>query len=207
MKRTNLAIVLGLATMSYAVAHAQMPTVTVDPSHHGNLASAQESVINAYSRVTEAQRENGSHLGGHAQRAKELLEQANQEIGLAADQADANQGEAAPPASTSAAPPAAAPAPANINISGNWTIYAYNVAQPGSSLKQVQITQDGNVLTGNFHGPNQKGHLQGWINGNHVEFSTDTRDVLTFRGEVTADGMSGMYGIHGGHAPWKAQRN
>ncbi|SDF21812.1 hypothetical protein [Terriglobus roseus] len=207
MKHSKLAIVLGLATMSYAVAHAQMPTVTVDPSRHGNLAHAQESVIQAYSSISEAQRENDSHLGGHAQRAKELLAQANQEIGLAGDQADANQGEMAPPSASPAAPPASAPAPANINISGNWTIYAYNVAQPGSSLKQVQINQDGNVLTGNFRGPNQKGHLQGWINGNHVEFSTDTRDVLTFRGEVTSDGMSGMYGIHGEHAPWKAQRN
>lgn len=208
MKHSKLAIVLGLATMSYAVAHAQTPTVTVDPSRHGNLAHAQEAVIQAYSSISEAQRDNGAHLGGHAARAKELLAQANQEIGLAGDQADANQGEMAPPPSASpAAPPASAPAPSNINISGNWTIYAYNVAQPGSSLKQVQISQDGNVLTGNFRGPNQKGHLQGWINGNHVEFSTDTRDVLTFRGEVTSDGMSGMYGIHGEHAPWKAQRN
>lgn len=212
MKSRTIAL-LGFVVMSYAVAHAQAPSVTIDPSRHGNLASAQESVIQAYYRIGEAQRDNGSHLGGHAARAKELLAQANQEIGLAADQADANEGALAapPPAQPTtpnvAAAPAPAPPPVNNNVSGNWTIYAYNVAQPGSSLKQVQISQDGNILSGTFHGPHQKGHLQGWISGNHVEFSTDTRDVLTFRGEVTADGMSGMYGIHGEHAPWKAQRN
>lgn len=212
MNTRNITFVLGLAALCYSVANAQTPTVTVDPSRHGNLASAQESVIQAYVRIGEAQRDNGSHLGGHAARAKELLAQANQEIGLSADQADANQGEIGPPppvAAQAATAPAAAPAPAplNNNVSGNWTIYAYNVAQAGSSLKQVAISQDGNILSGTFHGPHQKGHLQGWINGNHVEFSTDTRDVLTFRGEVTPDGMSGLYGIHGEHAPWKAQRN
>jgi hypothetical protein len=92
-------------------------------------------------------------------------------------------------------------------IAGNWTIYAYNVDQPGSSLKTVQLTQNGNILSGYFRGPHQRGKLQGWISGNHVEFSTDTRDVLTFRGQVTPQGMSGLYGIHGRHAPWNAERS
>lgn len=202
----NLSLLVGSAMLSCVLAHAQAPTVTIDPSRHGNLSAAQNDIVQAYARISEAQRDNNSHLGGHAQRAKELLAQANQEIGLAADQADANQGEmSTPPPPT---PPQSAPSqPATANISGTWTIYAYNVSQPGSSLKQVQINQDGNILSGTFHGPHQKGNLQGWVNGNHVEFSTDTRDVLTFRGEVTADGMSGLYGIHGQHAPWKAQRN
>jgi hypothetical protein len=100
-----------------------------------------------------------------------------------------------------------APTPA-LNLSGNWTIYADNVRQPGSSLKQMQLSQNGNIISGTFHGPNQHGKLQGWINGNHLEFSTDTRDVLTFRGNVDPDGgLSGMYGVHGQTAPWKAQRN
>lgn len=208
--RTTVTL-LGCAALCCAMAQAQAPSVTVDPSRHGNLAAAQDAVAQAYTRITEAQRDNSSHLGGHAQRAKELLTQASQEIGLAADQADLNQSESAPPPAQGppAPQPDSAPAPPaeNTNISGNWTIYAYNVDQPGSSLKQVQISQDGNILSGTFHGPHQKGHLQGWINGNHVEFSTDTREVLTFRGDVTPNGMSGMYGIHGQHAPWKAQRN
>lgn len=192
---------LGLGSLAFA----QAPSVTIDPSRHGNLASAQGSIVQAFERISEAQRDNNSHLGGHAQRAKDLLNQANQEVALAAEQADANEGMAAPPPASSANPPAAAAAPPN--VSGSWTIYAYNVSQPGSSLKTVTITQNGNILTGKFRGPNQKGNLQGWINGNHVEFSTDTREVLTFRGEITPDGMSGMYGIHGQQAPWKAQRD
>jgi len=92
------------------------------------------------------------------------------------------------------------------NASGTWTIYADNIERPGSSLKTVQISQNGSVLTGKFKGPNQSGKLQGWVNGNHVEFSTDTREVLTFRGQIDGGMMSGMYGINGRHAPWKAER-
>lgn len=199
---------LSCVAVDCAMAQAQAPSVTIDPQRHGNLAAAQSDVIQAYTRITEAQRDNNSHLGGHAQRAKELLSQANQEIALSADQADANGGvpsqpEQTPPRTSSAE----SASPQATNLSGNWTIYAYNANQPGSSLKQVQLSQDGNILSGTFRGPHQKGHLQGWVNGTHVEFSTDTHDVLTFRGEITPDGMSGMYGIHGEHAPWKAQRN
>jgi hypothetical protein len=92
------------------------------------------------------------------------------------------------------------------NIAGNWTIYAYNVDKPGSSLKTIEVTQNGNIISGIFHGPHQHGKFQGWINGNHVEFSTDTNEILTFRGEITPQGMSGMYGVHGRHAPWRAER-
>jgi len=92
------------------------------------------------------------------------------------------------------------------NIAGTWTIYADNVDKPGSSLKTIEVTQNGNIISGIFHGPHQHGKFQGWINGNHIEFSTDTHDVLTFRGQITPQGMSGMYGVHGRHAPWRAER-
>lgn len=95
------------------------------------------------------------------------------------------------------------PAP---NIAGNWTIYAENVDKPGSSLKTIEVTQNGNIISGVFRGPHQHGKFQGWINGNHIEFSTDTNDVLTFRGQITPQGMSGLYGVHGRHAPWSAER-
>jgi hypothetical protein len=212
MQTLKIATLVASVLICGAVARAQAPYVTVDPSQHGNLAAAQNNIVEAWGNISEAQRANDSHLGGHAARAKELLAQANQEIQLCADQADANEANAAvngPPPTSASAPPAPTPAPPPqpVNITGNWTIYAYNVNQPGSSLKQVQLQQDGNIISGYFRGPHQKGHLQGWINGNHVEFSTDTEDVLTFRGEITPDGMSGMYGVHGNHAPWKAQRN
>jgi hypothetical protein len=199
-------VCIGIALIS-TFASAQQPTVTVDPQQHGNLAAAQQSIVQAWGMISAAQRDNDAHLGGHAQRAKDLLNEANQEIQLAADQANANAQESLPtgPPPSVATPANTAP-PVSTNITGNWTIFAYNVDQPGSSLKTVTISQNGNILSGTFRGPHQRGKLQGWVSGNHVEFSTDTHDVLTFRGEVTADGMSGMYGVHGQHAPWKAER-
>jgi hypothetical protein len=87
------------------------------------------------------------------------------------------------------------------NVAGNWTIYAYNVDKPGSSSKTIEVSQNDNIISGIFHGPHQHGKFQGWINGNHIEFSTDTNDVLTFRGQITPEGMSGLSGVHGRHAP------
>ena len=191
------------------LAVAQAPVVTVDPQRHGNLARAQESIVQAFNDISASQSANDDKLGGHAGKAKDLLRQANDEISAAASVADGNpQGSpgvpSSPLANSAAASESVPPVPAN--ISGNWTIYAYNTSKPGSSLKQVQLSQNGNIISGTFHGPNQHGKLQGWINGNHVEFSTDTHDVLTFRGQITATGMSGMYGVHGQTAPWSAER-
>jgi hypothetical protein len=92
------------------------------------------------------------------------------------------------------------------NVAGNWTIYANNIEKAGSSLKTVQLIQNGNIITGRFKGPHQSGKIQGWVNIHHIEFSTDTRTVLTFRGQIDGDHMSGQYGIHGRHAEWRAER-
>ena len=198
-----------------SMASAQAPTVTIDPQSHGNLAAAQESIVVAFIRISDAQQANDDHLGGHAGRAKDLLKQANEELRLAADFADQNQQgppSSGPPTSgpPSLSPSAAAPPPPSQqttpDLSGKWTIYAYNVDRPGSSLKTIQVVQQGNIISGSFRGPNQHGKMQGLITGNHVEFSTDTHDVLTFRGEITPTGMSGLYGVHGQHAPWTAER-
>ena len=208
MKLKN-AILTALASLAVvALATAQMPVATVDPSRHGKLASAQQNIQQAFNNISAAQSANDDQLGGHAARAKTYLREANDEITAAAMAADGN-----PPSGTSAmsAPPPATTAPIMNtpppNVSGNWTIYADNVRQPGSSLKEIQLNQNGSIVSGSFHGPNQHGKLQGWINGNHIEFSTDTREVLTFRGEITPTGMSGLYGVNGDHAPWNAQRN
>jgi hypothetical protein len=212
IKQIILTAVISASIVTTAV--AQMPVASVDPSRHGNLAAAQQDIQQAFNSISAAQRENDDQLGGHAGRAKDLLRQANDEIAAAASVADGHAMNGAAP--MSAAPVAASapmaentppPPPALPNISGNWTIYAYNVSQPGSSLKQVQLAQVGNIISGTFHGPHQHGKLQGWISGDHLEFSTDTSDVLTFRGQVTPTGMSGMYGVHGRTAPWSAERS
>jgi hypothetical protein len=199
MKRTSLIFGV-LIAVSSAMACAQAPSATIDPSQQPALAAAQSALIQAFSSISEAQRDNDDHLGGHAGRAKQLLMQANEELNMAAGVAPGPSGNGPQGPSTSNNVPVQ-------NITGNWTIYAEDAQHPGSSLKEIQLTQNGSILTGNFHGPNQHGKLQGWVSGNTVEFSTDTRTVLTFHGQITSTGMSGFYSANGGQAPWNAQRS
>jgi hypothetical protein len=92
------------------------------------------------------------------------------------------------------------------NIEGNWTIYSNRIKDGAIEVKHVQIQQYGNRLTGYFEGPYQEGPIQGFVHIHHVEFHTLTNNVLTFRGQIYGDNMSGMYGLHGRHAPWQATR-
>jgi hypothetical protein len=64
---------------------AQAPVVNIDRRRHGNLAAAQSFIVEAYQKLDMAQQANEDQLGGHAQRAKQLLTQADQEIRLAAN--------------------------------------------------------------------------------------------------------------------------
>ena len=50
--------------------------------------TAQRLVVQAFEKLSDAQFDNDSRLGGHAGRAKELLRQANEEIKLAAEAAN-----------------------------------------------------------------------------------------------------------------------
>lgn len=92
------------------------------------------------------------------------------------------------------------------NVQGDWTIYSTSIQNGETVVKHVQIAQYDNRITGYFEGPDQSGPIQGTVNGHHIEFSTVTRTVLTFRGQIYGDNMSGLYGIHGKHAPWQAVR-
>jgi hypothetical protein len=95
MKIPTLAATLGalLVTMLIGVgtAIAQAPKENVSKGLHPNIARAQLQSHNAYESVIAAQRANEFDLGGHAQKAKELLEQANSELKLAAEQSNANK--------------------------------------------------------------------------------------------------------------------
>ena len=70
--------------LAAAVAYAQRPAQNVDPNRHGNLAAAQRLIAQAYDKMTAAQQANEFDLGGHAAKAKNLLDQAANEIKLAA---------------------------------------------------------------------------------------------------------------------------
>jgi len=74
--------------LAASLACAQEPVQNIDRERHGNLATAQKLVREAFDRLTEAQAANNYDLGGHADKAKELLRQANEEIKLAAESAN-----------------------------------------------------------------------------------------------------------------------
>jgi hypothetical protein len=82
----------GVAGYSEPMAHVlargalmmQAPVVNIG-TRHGNLRSAQGDIVNAYQKIDRAQAANDDQLGGHAQRAKELLIQADMELRLAAN--------------------------------------------------------------------------------------------------------------------------
>ena len=92
------------------------------------------------------------------------------------------------------------------DVQGKWTIYSKNIETGETVKKFVQINQNGHHLSGHFKGPDQSGRIQGFVNGHHIEFSTKTRNVLTFRGQVDGNTMSGLWGLHGRHAEWRVVR-
>ena len=67
---------------------AQRPRRNVSPARHPNLAEAQRLVDQAVKKITDAQKANEFDLGGHAEKAKVLLDDANRELKLAAEAAN-----------------------------------------------------------------------------------------------------------------------
>jgi len=72
-----------------AVVAQEAPFVDIG-QRHGNLRAAQENIVSAWQAISRGQQANDDQLGGHAQRAKDLLSQANVEVRLAADVANKN---------------------------------------------------------------------------------------------------------------------
>jgi hypothetical protein len=65
-------------------AHAQQPAENISPQRHGNLAAAQEAIEQAYNLTVRAQEANHGEMAGHADRAKQLLREAANELKAAA---------------------------------------------------------------------------------------------------------------------------
>jgi len=64
---------------------AQRPKANVSAGKHPNIAAAQRLSRQAWQRIVDAQKANEWDLAGHAQKAKELLDQADNELKLAAE--------------------------------------------------------------------------------------------------------------------------
>jgi hypothetical protein len=70
---------------------AKEPVKNVSAKRHPNIAAAQKLVIQAYKKIEAAQKANEFDLGGHAQKAKDLLDQVNEQLKLAAETANENK--------------------------------------------------------------------------------------------------------------------
>ena len=81
------ALSLGLLAGGFIVAQ---PARNVSGARHPNLAAAQRLAQNAYEKITAAQAANEFDMDGHAAHAKQLLEQANNELKAAAEAANKN---------------------------------------------------------------------------------------------------------------------
>src|SRR5579871_6103819 len=94
MRTRTLAVTLGAALIPVLIgvgtAIAQ-PKENVSKGLHPNLARAQRQSEAAYDSIIEAQKANEYDLGGHAQKAKQLLEEVNAQLKLAAEQSNANR--------------------------------------------------------------------------------------------------------------------
>ena len=87
--KTIGAFVLG-AMLSAGVAYAAKPVDNVSMKKHPNLAAAQRLVTQAWEKIGAAQKANEFDMGGHAQKAKDLLDQVNAELKAAAETANAH---------------------------------------------------------------------------------------------------------------------
>jgi hypothetical protein len=72
------------AALLCSVTLAQDPVEDIDKGLHPNLAQAQQNVVEANKWVSLAQNDNRYDMHGHAENARRLLVQVNQELKLAA---------------------------------------------------------------------------------------------------------------------------
>lgn len=90
--RLLLRTLLASALLCTGVLFAQnRPARNVSGRRHPNLAAAQRLSQQAYEKVVAAQQANEWDLGGHAQKAKELLDQVNRELKEAAEASNENK--------------------------------------------------------------------------------------------------------------------
>ncbi|HTC16380.1 MAG TPA: hypothetical protein VK695_11320 [Steroidobacteraceae bacterium] len=73
-----------------STALAAPPVDNISSKKHPNLAAAQRLSTQAYERIVTAQQANEWDMAGHAQKAKDLLDQVNRELKAAAEAANAH---------------------------------------------------------------------------------------------------------------------
>jgi hypothetical protein len=89
-KKIQILTSLLSAVLFCVVTLAQAPVVDIDSSKHPNLADAQKHVVAANRSVELAQKDNRYDMQGHAEKARQLLVEANEELKKAAAAANAD---------------------------------------------------------------------------------------------------------------------
>ncbi|HEV2401004.1 MAG TPA: hypothetical protein VGS27_28985 [Candidatus Sulfotelmatobacter sp.] len=77
------------AVLLCGVTFAQEPVEDINAKAHPNLAAAQRHVVAANAAIATAQKDNRYDMKGHAEKARQHLVQANNELKLAAEAANA----------------------------------------------------------------------------------------------------------------------
>jgi hypothetical protein len=90
MRKNFVKVILAACLFLGGMAIAQRPVQNINPQHHPNLAAAQRLSEQAYQKIVAAQQANEFDMEGHAQKAKDLLEQANEQLRQAANWANKN---------------------------------------------------------------------------------------------------------------------
>src|SRR5579872_510687 len=89
MKKKVFAYPALLAAMLLCVATvAQEPVMDINPKVHPNLANAQRHVVQANQEILTAQKDNRYDMHGHAEKARQLLVEVNNELKAAAEAAN-----------------------------------------------------------------------------------------------------------------------
>ncbi len=91
MKKLFVTATIAAALFCGGVAMAQKPVDNVSGKKHPNLAAAQNLSQKAWEKITAAQQANEWDMAGHAAKAKDLLDQVNQELKMAAESANKNK--------------------------------------------------------------------------------------------------------------------
>jgi hypothetical protein len=88
VRKAVLGSIVGLGLFASGMLVAQGPERDVSRFRHPNIAAAQRFVQQAYDKIVAAQQANEWDLNGHAQKAKDLLDQASRELKEAAETAN-----------------------------------------------------------------------------------------------------------------------
>jgi hypothetical protein len=86
--RTKQAVLTGMFSVALFAAGVAVGQEDINPRIHPHLAEAQKMISSAEGQIDVAQSTWKEKLGGHAQRAKVLLQQADGELKQAAEYAN-----------------------------------------------------------------------------------------------------------------------